>query len=203
MTEPSTPLPAPTLAPEPTGVPGLDADDPWCSSWAVYSGTVQAIGIAGAFGELRSVDIAALELMAAASVVAALTGIADRWPGELAAERSAVLDDLLGPFGRRADKALAALRAAGATDDDIGRLGTQWLAALRARDPQNPVIEVQAPTERLASIVGEAATGFDVAVTPFAHDPSLRVDEVEVPATDAYLAGHCPDLASSGVGDAI
>ena len=62
---------------------------------------------------------------------------------------------------------------------------------------------MQAPTERLASIVGEAATGFDVAVTPFAHDPSLRVDEVEVPATDAYLAAHCPDLASSGVGDAI
>ena len=47
-------------------MPGLDADDPWCSSWAVYSGTVQTIGIAGAFGELRSVDIAALELIGAA-----------------------------------------------------------------------------------------------------------------------------------------
>ena len=44
---------------------------------------------------------------------------------------------------------------------------------------------------------------YDKARTPFAQDPSLAIDGVETPLTDAYLAVHCPDLASSGVGDAL
>ncbi|MEY2400600.1 MAG: hypothetical protein QOJ08_711, partial [Ilumatobacteraceae bacterium] len=38
---------------------------------------------------------------------------------------------------------------------------------------------------------------------PFAQDPSLVILGVESPLTDAYLVAHCPDLASSGVGDAL
>ena len=41
------------------------------------------------------------------------------------------------------------------------------------------------------------------AETPFPQDPSLVVDGVKTPLTDAYLTTHCPDLSSSGVGDAI
>jgi hypothetical protein len=51
--------------------------------------------------------------------------------------------------------------------------------------------------------VDAAATAFDSDVTPFAQDPSLVVDAVDTPLTDAYLAAHCPDLAASGVGDAL
>ena len=51
--------------------------------------------------------------------------------------------------------------------------------------------------------VRAAAGEFDLAVTPFASDPSLVVATVDTPDTDAYLAAQCPDLANSGVGDAV
>jgi hypothetical protein len=195
--------PPPSVAPEPTGVRGLDDDDPFCAEWALYSGTLQAISVAGAFGDVGSADVAGLEVVAAASVTQAIEGIGSHWPAELTSERASVLDDLLGAFGRRAEKALAALRDAGATDDHIGQLRIAWDAALRARDPERPVIEVPVLPADLAGVVAAAAAAFDAAATPFADDPSLQVGTVRVPLTDDYLAAHCPDLASSGVGDAV
>ena len=182
---------------------GLDDADPFCSDWAVYSGTLQAVGVAGAFGDVGSADIAGLEVVAAASVTDAIDGIGSRWPSELTAERAVVLDDLLGAFGRRAEKALAALRNAGASDADIEQLRSAWDAALRSRDPEQPVIDVPSQSAALATIVASAATAFDAAATPFADDPSLQVDTVQAPLTDHYRAAHCPDLASSGAGDAV
>ena len=41
------------------------------------------------------------------------------------------------------------------------------------------------------------------AVTPYANDPSLVIQGVQSPETDAYLASHCPELATSGVGDSL
>ena len=58
-------------------------------------------------------------------------------------------------------------------------------------------------TSGLQTKLDLAAHAFDAAVTPFAADPSLSIEDVSAPATDAYLAAHCPDLASIGVGDAL
>lgn len=195
--------PSSTVAPEPTGVPGIDDADPFCAAWAVYSGTVQAIGVANAFGELTSTQVARLEAMAASSVTGALGEIASRWPRELAGERSVVLGDLVGPFGRRAEKAIEALRAAGVTDDELAELVVVWRTALAERNAELPVIAVPPLRNDLNAKVQAAAAAFDAAATPFANDPSLIVESVATPLTNAYLSATCPDLASSGVGDAI
>src|SRR6476619_6153893 len=60
-----------TIAPEPTGVPGLGATDPFCAAWAAYAGTRQARGVAGAFGALTVDQLAVLELRAAPRLVEA------------------------------------------------------------------------------------------------------------------------------------
>ena len=196
-------LPSSTVAPEPTGVPGIDDANPFCAAWAVYSGTVQSIGIANAFGDLSSMEVARIEVIAAASLVDSVGGIGSRWPSELVSERSIVLTDLVGPFDRRAQKAVAALREAGVTDDELAELTVVWMTALRERTAEDPVIAVPPLRDDLAAKVDAAAVALDASATPFADDPSLIVESVESPLTDAYLSATCPDLASSGVGDAI
>jgi len=191
-----------TTPPEPTGVPGLDAADPFCAAWAAYGGSVQAISVAAAFGELTSEQVAALEIVAGGTVVAAVAEIEDRWPAEVAAEESAVIDDLLGPFRRRAEKALEAARAAGLGEPELEQLRAAWATALQQRHPDEPVIAIPSLPPALAAAVATAAVSLDAAASPFADDPSLRVD-VAAPITYQYLADHCPDLATSGIGDAL
>ena len=159
--------------------------------------------MADAFGELASGDVAELELVAAGALTESVAAIDANWPGELAEERATVREALLGPFARRATKAIAALRVAGVTDDELATLRTTWLAALAARNPGEPVITVALLPPELAAKVAAAAAAFDGGVTPFAADPSLIVDAVSTPLTDVYLSTRCPDLANSGVGDAV
>ena len=192
-----------TVVPEPTGVPGLTADDPFCSAWAGYAGTLQALGIAASFGQLSSDQFAALELVASSRLVEVAAAIEAAWPAELAAEHDMVADKRIGPYTRRAQSAVAALTTAGVTTDELAALSAAWQAALAARDPQVPVIAVPPVAPDLQTKVDAAAAAFDADVTPFAQDPSLAIDDVETPLTDAYLVAHCPDLASSGVGDAL
>jgi hypothetical protein len=195
---------APTAAvTEPTGVPGVDDADPWCAAWARYAGSLQVVSVAIAFGGIGDVDAARLELAAAPAVRAAIATIAASWPAALASEREAVLADLLGPFDRRAARAESALVAAGATDDDLAVLRDAWTAVLRARDPDVPTVELPALDAAVASRLAVAAEAFAAAATRFDRDPSLVTDTSAVPATRAALARECPDLASSGLGDAI
>jgi hypothetical protein len=193
----------PSAPPEPTGVPGLTADDPFCSAWAGYAGTLQALGIAASFGDLSSDRFAALELVAASRLVEVAAAIESTWPAELAGERDMVMDRRIGPYARRAQSAVTALTQAGVTADELAELSDVWQSALLARDPAVPVIVVPPVAADLQAKIDGAAVAFDQAVTPFAHDPSLAIYGVETPATDAYLVEHCPDLASSGVGDAL
>ncbi len=188
---------------EPTGVPGLIADDPFCSAWAGYAGTLQALGIAASFGDLSSDRLAVLELTSAARLVEVAASIAGSWPEELAAERSVVVEQRIGPYARRARRAVEALTAAGVTSAEQATLSAAWQAALSVRDPEEPVIDVASVADDLQFKIDVAAVDYDSVVTPFAQDPSLVVDAVQTPATDAYLVAKCPDLASSGVGDAL
>lgn len=194
---------ASSASPEPTGVPGLAADDPFCAAWAGYIGTVQALSIADSFGDLPSDRFAALELVAAPWLVEVAAAIDESWPAELAAERTVVIEQRIGPYSRRAARGIEALDAAGVTETDQSTLSSAWQTALLRRDSQVPVIELPPIAGDLQIKVDAAAAAYDSAVTPFAQDPSLVVDGVDNPATDAYLAAHCPDLVSSGVGDAL
>ncbi len=65
------------------------------------------------------------------------------------------------------------------------------------------MIEIPPVADELRAKVDAAGRAYDASVTPFAQDPSLVVDGLSAPLTDAYLAAHCPDLAASGVGDAL
>lgn len=195
--------PISTLPPEPTGVPGIDDVDEFCAAWARYSGSLQIVSIAVAFGGMSSEEIARFEAFAAPTVVDAVATIGAEWPAELDTERTTVLDDVLGPYQRRAERVLQALRDAGATDADLQALTAAWLDALRTRDNNSPSPTLPAVSPELAAIVDTAAAAFDAAVTPFADDPSLRTVDADTPLTDQLLARRCPDLASIGVGDAI
>jgi hypothetical protein len=192
-----------SAAPEPTGVPGLSAADPFCSAWAGYVGTVQALGVAASFGDLSSDRFAALELVAAPRLAEVAAAIDASWPPELASEHDVVIQQRIGPYARRASKGVDALRAAGITAAELTGLSSIWQTALSGRDPDVPVISVPTVADDLQGKLDAAATAFDKAMTPFAQDPSLVVDAVDTPLTDAYLVAHCPDLASSGVGDAV
>ena len=194
------PVPA---APEPTGVPGLAAPDPFCAAWAGYAGTLQALGIAASFGDMPSDRFAALELVAAPRLVEVAAAIDAAWPSELSGERAAVVEQRLGPYVRRAQNAVAALTDAAVGAAELAELSAAWQAALASRDPMLPVIAVPPVGYELQAKVDAAAVAYDSERTPFAQDPSLAVSGVETPQTDAYLAAHCPDLASSGVGDAL
>ena len=125
-----------------TGVPGLAATDPFCAAWAAYAGTLQALGVAGSFGGLSSDQLAVLELRAAPRLVEAAGAIAATWPAELAAERELVLDRRVGPYARRAQRAVDALVAAGATTDELAAFSASWQQALSTRTQADAVIDL-------------------------------------------------------------
>ena len=193
----------PTAVPEATGVPGLSASDPLCAAWAGYAGTVQALGVAASFGNLSADRLAELELVAAPRLVEIVAAIESSWPPELQQEQSVVIDHRIGPYARRAQRAIDALTAAGLTAADLAALSSSWQTSLLRRDPRVAVPVLPALDSGLQTKLDLAAHAFDAAVTPFAADPSLSIEDVSAPATDAYLAAHCPDLASIGVGDAL
>lgn len=188
---------------DPTGIAGLDDPDVYCGAWAVYAGSLQAIAVAQAFGDLPSVQVARLEMIAAPSLSAAVNRIAANWPEPLLTEMSVALTSLIGPYERRAQKAIQFMRDAGATEVDFDELRAVWERALRRLDPADPVIALGGLVAELDAIVVVAADRLDAALTPFADDPSLDTSAVSTPLTDSYLAANCPDLASSGIGDPV
>ena len=191
-TQPTEPPPTTnTLVEVPeTGVPGLDSEDSFCAAWSRFGGSWQVIQVAANFAPDRSV-VPAMEVVAAPVVTAAYDAMLDAWPDELADEREAVADGYFGPLDRRAETALDALTAAGATADDLAAIGGAWEAALAARQPDDPVVTPELAEEQRA-IVDAAAADFDARLVGFVDDPSMRIT-VETPRTDAYLATACPD----------
>ncbi len=119
-------------------MPGLAAPDPFCSTWANYVGTLQALGTAASFGDLTSDRFAALELVAAPRLADDAAAIAAAWPAELAAERTIVVEQRIGPYARRAQRGVETLRhcwcqcrRAGDVERRVGRRAAG--AAIRPR----------------------------------------------------------------------
>ncbi|MFM2183569.1 MAG: hypothetical protein RJB61_1863 [Actinomycetota bacterium] len=189
-----------TLSTEP---PSLDE---LCGGWDAYGATLLAL-TANAGGD----GAAELEIVSAAALVDAIEQIGARWPAELVGERSVVLSDLVGPYLRRAQKALDALAAVGASDDDVRVLALAWREALAARpeaaavgvlpDPLAWLDAVVVPAD-LRGLVDAAVQQFTSQVTPFAGDPTLPgrralVQADGAPRTEAYLSANCPGVGAT------
>jgi hypothetical protein len=173
------------------GVPGLESTDALCQAWSRFGGSFQVVAVAAAFGEGGPAAAAEVEVTAAPTVTRAYGDLLAAWPAELAAERDVVADDYLGPFARRAQRALDALIAAGATAVDLDAIAAAWEAALAERDPDDPALEV-ALDDRLDAIVRTAAADVAASAPPIPEDPELVVNAA-TPATDAYIESTCPD----------
>ena len=178
------------------GVPGLDSDELVCRAWSRFAGSFQVVSVAAAFGSADATAVAGLEVIAAPTVTAAYDDLVANWPEELADEADAVADDYLGPFARRADRALAALETAGADATAIDAIIAAWETALAGRDPTVPEITVELPAT-IQTIVDAAASELAAQLVPIPSDPSLVV-AVDVPLTDQYLADNCPDRGTLG-----
>jgi hypothetical protein len=188
-----------TVVPEPTGVPGLTADDPFCSAWAGYAGTLQALGIAASFGQLSSDQFAALELVASSRIVEVAAAIEAAWPAELAAEHDVVIDNESGRTPSRTERRCCP-HDRRRHDRRTGRpqrglAGRARGATRRSRSsPCRPCSDLQTKVD--------GRRRFDADVTRSPRTPAWR-STMSRPADRRVPRRPLPDLASSGVGDAL
>ncbi len=189
------------------GVPGVGDPDPVCRSWSQIIGTRQVLTLAANFGDVSAADLGRLEVIAAPLVQRATLEFAgaliDVDDGAVAAERDDVLDDLLGPLGRRASRAVAALAAVGAGRDEEFLFAQVWLDGLGRFGAKDVVPTLADLGPELGPMVDEATARFLDDVAPWTDDTTLDTSDVEAPATRAWLADRCPDLSALGVGDAV
>lgn len=186
-TSPTSSLPVPGSVHVPVG---------FCPGWDAYGATLLALAAAP-----DAAEAARREVVAAAALVDAVETIGDQWPSALVGERSLVLADVVGPYLRRARKALAALADAGATTDDVGQLALAWREALLRRSADDPgslewIGSVAVPAS-LRATVASAADLLVARLPSFADDPTLPgrralVGSIDTPRTDDYLAANCP-----------
>jgi hypothetical protein len=193
--------PTTTIAVVPdTGVPGIDSSDPFCRSWSEFAGSFQVLATVGALG--GDAERAALvEVVAAPAVVAAVDTMSDGFPDELAAERQTFVIGLLGPITNRAQAAVAELRTAGLSGQQLESLGRRWLETIAEVGLADPDVVPDVPVD-IAPLVAAAVAQFATVQPPFATDPSL-VTDVQAPATQAYIAVNCPDQGTLGGNDII
>jgi hypothetical protein len=182
------------------GVPGIDSADPFCRAWSEFAGSYQALAFASAGGS-DPAAAARLEVVAAGTVTSAAQALADGFPDPIASEREVFVDDVIGPFTRRASRAFDELLAAGLAPDEIGLLGDAWLVALVDADGDGTDIVATVPAE-LSARVDAAVAVFSADVPTIVDDPSL-ITEAQAPATLGYLADNCPDQGILAGNDAI
>jgi hypothetical protein len=173
-----------------TGVPGIDSADDFCRSWSEYAGSYQAITFGWAFRD--PVDAATLEVSASATLIAGAAGMAASLPVELEAERDALTVDLVSPLLRRAARSADYLASQDVSPAALDELRAAWLDTLTASGTDDLEMAVVVPGAVGADRVEAAAEKLVAELPPIVEDPSLIVD-VQIPATEAYLAENCPD----------
>ncbi len=181
------------------GVPGIDSGDPFCRAWSEFAGSFQALVGASAAGVESGAT--RLEVVASGAVSSAARTMADEFPVPIAFEREVFVNDVIGPFVRRADRASGELRAVGLSPAEIELLGDLWLAALVDAGVDDPEIDVAVP-EGLSDAVVAAVVEFSADVPAIMEDPSL-ITQASAPATFDFLADNCPDQGILAGNDAI
>lgn len=173
-------------------VPGIDSDNPFCRAWSEFAGSFQTLAGAGSAADV-------LEVAASTVVSSAARTIAEEFPEPIASERDVFVNDVIGPFARRAERAGEALRDAGLSDAQIEVLGELWLRALTDAGVDGAEIDVAVPDDLVDAV---AAAVEAVALPAIAVDPSL-VTQASTPATFEFLAGNCPDQGILAGNDAV
>jgi hypothetical protein len=181
-------------------VPGLDSTDGFCRGWSEFAGSFQALAFASAVGT-DGAAAARLEVVASGAVSAAAQLLGDEFPETIASERDVFLDQVIGPFTRRAARAGDELRTAGLSPGQIRQLADAWLSALADAGVDEPAVAVTVPDD-LSGAVDAATAAFSSDVPPIVSDPSL-VTDASAPATQAYLVENCSDQGILGGNDAI
>lgn len=172
---------------------------PLCDAWTGYAVSVAALAS-------TPDDRAALvEIVSAVYLDDAVAAIGAGWPTALVAERSAVLTDLVGPYSRRAKKAIAALDASGASMADLAELRLVWRDVAADLAAGGTLPERIAVPASLIDLVDAAVASFTATVTPFALDPTLGdrrrlLDPLRAPLTERYLDRWCPGVVALGTG---
>ncbi|MFZ9629628.1 MAG: hypothetical protein ACO3C1_09800 [Ilumatobacteraceae bacterium] len=185
--------------------------DSFCDGWFDYALTVRLLVTLTLDSSSAGVQrLAEVELIAAASMEEAVGTIGEHWPADLVGERSTVLVDVVGPYLRRAQKALAALAGAGLSADQIAELRLAWrdVLAAAARMPTAGAgvwLERAVVPADLHGAVTAAAASFAAGVTAFGDDPTLPdrmslVDPSSTPRTDGFLAAQCAAAAAVASG---
>jgi hypothetical protein len=192
---------AETIATVPeVGVPGLDSADPFCRAWSEFAGSFQALAFASATAS-DALSAARLEVIASGAVTSAVRTLAEEFPDPIAAERDVFLDDVIGPFARRAIRAADELDSAGLSSEQIRGLGDAWLAALATTGADDSDLVISVPDDVTVAVDAATAT-FAAGVPPIVSDPSL-VTAAEAPATFDHLAENCPDQGILAGNDAV
>lgn len=195
--DPATPVP------EPTGVPGVVSEVPFCRAYARLLGTQQVLGVAISFGDLDPLTSLRWEAAAAPAVSEAFAAVVAGWPDELAAERDVVIDDVLGPFVRRARVATEALMRSGASDGDLATLASLWVELLAARDNETFELAMPGVGAAVEAVLDAAARDLATRLVPLVDDPSMVREGVATPLTASYLESFCPEVVPIAVGDEI
>jgi hypothetical protein len=183
------------------GVPGIDSADPFCRAWSEFAGSFQALAFASSTSDADPAAALRLEVVASPAVSAAALTMADEFPDSVASEREVFLDDVIGPFVRRANRAADELRAAGVAASDLEQLGDVWLQTLVDAGVDDPEIVVEV-RDGLTGAVDAATVVFAANVASISADPSL-ITQAEAPATFGYIADNCPDQGILAGNDAI
>lgn len=183
-----------------TGVPGLSSSDRFCQAWSEFAGSFQAVAVASSFASDPATAQRA-EVAAAPVIVAATTAIGDELPAELVGERETLVEGLLGPLRRRAERTIVALGEAGVTEEQLAELSTAWLQALAVTGTDDPDIDVSVSDE-LSVLLDDVAARLAAEAPPISEDPSLITDVV-VPQTEMYLVENCPDRGTLAGNDVI
>jgi hypothetical protein len=172
-----------------------------CVGWAVLDDTRAALDNAVAAGTMSDLDLARLEVVAAAAVQRAVLEFAGQLfevsTPEVAAERSDVIDRIIGPLSARAGRAVVLLEESGARQPQQAWLTQVWLNALAAGDSQSAGPQVGDLGDELGGLVDDVASEFADELPSWADDPALDVSSVAIPATLGLIAERCPDVPSA------
>ena len=173
-----------------TGVPGIASDDEFCRSWSRYAGSFNALSFA--WSARLPVDVAELEVSAAAAIVASVDSMAASLPAEIESNRQAFVVDVPGPFLRRAERALEYLAEAGVDDAAAATLGDAWIAAITDAGLTADDLVVDVPQD-LAAARRVAAERFVAELPSMLDDPTLDTTQYDISPALGYISDNCPD----------
>lgn len=214
--DPSTSEPSPALSsastassapPEPRpdeeGVGGVTSEVDLCRAWARLTGSYLLLTVAAGFSGLDRPALDRLEVAAAPVVAEAAASLLASWPAELFAERNVVADVVVAPRDARAQRAVAALEAAGLDERGRAELEAAWLQVLTTQDRTDPLVVLPTLSPAVAAAVDAAAAELAAELDRVDLDPSLARAGVSTPLSDAYLLQRCPEAVELVGTDAV